>query len=106
MKILIVGIAVFFCLVLTILKIINVCKNKKSKIVAMAKVKSRKFLFLKGEQNKIISDIKLKIENNAPKVFDAQIDYKKLKSSGLFEEKQIYKIFVSDLCLKNKKMIF
>ncbi len=106
MKILIVGIAVFVCLVLTILKIINVCKNKKSKIVATAKVKSRKFLFLKGEQNKITSDIKLKIENNAPKVFDAQIDYKKLKSSGLFEEKPIYKIFVSDLCLKNKKMIF
>lgn len=106
MKILIVGIAVFFCLVLTILKIINVCKIKKTKIVSTAKLKSRKFLFLKGEKNKFISDIKLKIENNAPKVFDAQIDYKKLKSSGLFEEKPIYKIFVSDLCLKNKKMIF
>lgn len=107
MKILFVGITIFVCLILTILQVINFYKNSRSKknLVA-AKIKSRKFLFLKGEQSRLISNIVYKVENNAPKFFESQIDYQKLKNSGLFENKPIFKIFVSNLDLKNKKKIF
>ena len=107
MKILVVGMAVFICLILTILQVIKFCKNSRyKKNLVAAKIKSRKFLFLKGEKSRLISNIVCQVENNAPKFFESQIDYQKLKNSGLFEDKPIFKMFVNNLDLKNKKMIF
>lgn len=104
MKISLISVGIILCFILTFLKFRKKRKNKR--VLEFGIMKKNKFLFMKGEENEIIKNITSKIENNTPKDFNLQIDYKKLQNAGLFDGKSIYKMFVNDWSIKIKKELF
>ncbi len=105
MKILLIGAGAIVCLILTILKF-RIGKKKKTINFNAAKIKSRKFLFLKGKENLIINEILNKLFNNAPANYSLTIDFNKLKNSGLFDGRCVYKIYVDKLDIESTKQLF
>ena len=104
MRIILISVGIILCFILTFLKF---RKNSKMKrVLEFGIIKKNKFLFMKGEESEIIKNITYKIENNTPKDFNLQIDFKKLQNAGLFDGRSIYKIFVNEWSFKTKKELF
>lgn len=104
MRITLISVGIILCFILTFLKFRK--NSKKKRVLEFGFIKKNKFLFMKGEESEIIKNITSKIENNTPKDFNLQIDFKKLQNAGLFDGRSIYKIFVNEWSFKTKKELF
>ena len=82
------------------------CFSKRKKKFEKAILKCRKFLFLKGDEQKLLKDYLSKIENNLPKVYDTEVNFEILKNAGLFLEKEVLKVAISQFSLDEKKELF
>ena len=81
------------------------CFSKRKKKFEKAILKCRLFLFLKGEEQKLLNDYLSKIENNMPRVYDSYVNYQMLKDAGLFLGKQVLKISLARFSILEKQQL-
>ena len=81
-------------------------KKRKRKKSYVAILKSRRFLFFKGQEQKYLNDFSARVNNNLPRLFGGKVNYKILESAGLFSGREMLKFSVLKFDRSMQKEIF